>query len=112
MMPPDVHSSDPRAGEVLVQDLLILNGNTLSGMTRENLSVRTTGSLARAVEFHFDGEHRTVGESDEPYPMPGTFQEESILRIRLVNPPKAKKLLIRLVDDGHEIWAGTFLTTR
>jgi hypothetical protein len=52
-----------------------------------------------------------VGRSDDPNPAPGTIQEESVLRIRLVNPPKSKRLRIRLLDKGHEIWAGIFLTT-
>ena len=111
MMPPSVHYSAPPPGEVLGQSLLILNGNTLSRMTHKNVSVRTQGWFSRDVEFEFEGEHQMVGRSDDPNPAPGTIQEESVLRIRLVNPPKSKRLRIRLLDKGHEIWAGIFLTT-
>jgi len=112
MMPPCVHNSAPPVGEVLAQGLLVLNGNTLSRMTHENLSVRTTGWFSRALEFQFEGEHEMVGESDDPHPIPGTFQEVSTLRIRLVNPPKSKKLQVRLIDSGQELWVGTYRTAR
>ena len=110
MMPPHIDSSQPQPGEVLNENVLILDGYRLSYLN-EDIVIHTGRWKRTPLQFKITATHQNVGEvpEDEPF-QTGCVEQKSTLRIQLLHPPASKKIHVLVQHHGEILFSEDLIT--
>ena len=110
MMPPHIHSSQPQPGEVLNENVLILEGYSLAYIN-EDIVIQTGRWKKASLQFEITATHQTVGEIPEDQPFQtGCVEQKSTLRIQLLHPPASTKIHVLVEHHGEILFSEHFIT--